>query len=540
MSAEGIVARGISVHVGVNNVDPAVYGSPLALRGCENDARSMRGLAEAAGFDMQASTMLLSSAATAGAVAAAIRAAAARLHNDDLLFLTYSGHGGQVPDPTSVEPDAKNETWVLYDRQLIDDELNQLWSEFAAGVRIFVLSDSCHSGTVIRDFDGTFYDGTRRATLNAMPVLARELVGFDVPQPVTKELPFLVQAQVYDANKAFYDSIPRAKEVTPASSVILISGCQDNQVSLDGAVNGLFTEKLLQVWQGGTFAGDHPAFRDAIALLLPPTQSPNFATAGTPSVPFQSQRPLTIAAPIGVPVSQPAAPAPAEMTWMDRLQLEFGNIWKEKGMTQSTDVAQEKWIEFIPDVINFGLQVVDALSKEGYQLQNSAGEKVVTTKDAAGGEKWLQFIPLALSLGAEVYNALSKEGALPASKQVPLPKDVSPESAKGWLDLVPIVLNLGSQVLHAATKEGYVAGNGSLMPKLDDPDAKGWLDLIPVALDIGTHIYDTLTKSAMGTAVPTKSIGGAVTAGSAAAPAGGLSKEAFSPFSAQVIAAAKA
>lgn len=539
------MGRGISINIGINNVDPAVYGSPLTLRGCENDARSMWGLAEAAGFDMGASTMLLSGAATAGAVAAAIRGAAAQLRGDDLLFLTYSGHGGQVPDPTGEEPDGKNETWVLYDRQLIDDELNRLWSEFAGSIRIFVLSDSCHSGTVIRDVDGTFYDGTRRATLNALPVLSRELVGFDVAQPVTKDLPFLVQAQVYEANKAFYDGIHRSKAITPAASVLLISGCQDNQVSLDGSVNGLFTEKLLRVWNDGAFTGDHPGLRDGIALLLPPTQSPNFFSAGTPSAAFQGQRPLTITAPGAAPVSQPAAPAPApaEMTWMDRLQLEFGNLWKEKGMTQSNDVAQEKWLEFIPTVIDFGLQVVDALSKEGYQLQNSAGQKVAGTKDVASREKWLQFIPLALSVGAQVYDALSKEGALPASKQIALPKDVSPESAKGWLDLVPIILNLGSQVLNAATKEGYVASgdNGSPMPSLADADAKGWLDLIPVALDIGTQIYTTLTKSAVGPAMPTTSLGASMTAGPTAAPTGApMTKEAVSAFSARVLAATTA
>ncbi|OZM77812.1 hypothetical protein CFP66_34190 [Pseudonocardia sp. MH-G8] len=529
------MARGISIQVGINNVDPGVYGSPLTLRGCENDARSMRGLAEAAGFDMSASTMLLSPAATAGAVAGAIRAAAARLQGEDLLFLTYSGHGGQVPDPSGVEVDAKNETWVLYDRQLLDDELNLLWSEFAAGVRIFVLSDSCHSGTVIKDFDGSLYDSTRRATLNALPVLARDLGGLDVPQPVTKELPFLTQAQVYLDNQAFYDGIPRAKDVTAKASVILISGCQDNQVSLDGSVNGLFTEKLLQVWQDG-FTGDHPAFRDAIAALLPPTQSPNFFVAGTASLPFQRQRPLTVAAPVAgaAPLPQQAPAQPSGSTWMDRLGLSFDNIWKEKGMPQSTNGAQEKWLEFIPIVVDLGLQVVDALSKEGYQIENASGQKLVATRDATGNEKWLQFIPLAISLGAQVYDALSKEGALPPSKQVALPKDISAESTKGWLDLIPIVLNLGSQVLNAATKEGFVeSDNGTRMPSLDDPDAKGWMDLIPVALEIGTQIYSTLTKApAMAAAMPVRSLGDAVAGGP-------LAREVVASFSKQVLEAAR-
>ena len=43
------------------------------------------------------------------------------------------------------EPDGFDETGCLYDGELIDDELYAALANFAAGVRIFVLSDSCHS-----------------------------------------------------------------------------------------------------------------------------------------------------------------------------------------------------------------------------------------------------------------------------------------------------------------------------------------------------------------------------------------------------------
>ena len=51
------------------------------------------------------------------------------------------------------ETDQLDETWVLYDRQLLDDELYDLWCRFAPGVRILMISDSCHSGTVSRAVD---------------------------------------------------------------------------------------------------------------------------------------------------------------------------------------------------------------------------------------------------------------------------------------------------------------------------------------------------------------------------------------------------
>ena len=57
-----------------------------------------------------------------------------------------------MPDTNSDEgDDRKDETWVLFDRMLVDDELYTLWGKFAQAVRIAVISDSCHSGSVSRD-----------------------------------------------------------------------------------------------------------------------------------------------------------------------------------------------------------------------------------------------------------------------------------------------------------------------------------------------------------------------------------------------------
>ena len=37
------------------------------------------------------------------------------------------------------EPDHRDETWCLYDGEIIDDELLDLWSGFGKGVRILVI-----------------------------------------------------------------------------------------------------------------------------------------------------------------------------------------------------------------------------------------------------------------------------------------------------------------------------------------------------------------------------------------------------------------
>lgn len=57
----------------------------------------------------------------------AISRATQKLQSGDTLFVTYSGHGGQVPDEFDEEKDRLDETWVLNDRQLLDDKLYTLW-----------------------------------------------------------------------------------------------------------------------------------------------------------------------------------------------------------------------------------------------------------------------------------------------------------------------------------------------------------------------------------------------------------------------------
>jgi hypothetical protein len=217
----------------------------------------------------------------------AIAKAANHLKGDDIFFLTYSGHGGQVPDTNGDDIDGKDETWVLFDGEVVDDELHELYTRFKAGTRLVVLSDSCHSGTVTRAY--------RRIA----PVEAE--VGVR-PHADTRfrVMPSEVQAKVNQRYKKDLDRIQEATKAAvtrePDASVLLISGCQDRQTSADGDVNGLFTETLLKVWNNGTFQQDYRHFQKAIKRRMPPSQKPNYYIVGAANTAFERQRPFSITA----------------------------------------------------------------------------------------------------------------------------------------------------------------------------------------------------------------------------------------------------
>ena len=231
---------GYSLHIGLNQLNKSSYPGVPPLAACMNDANDMYALAEKIGFD--AST-LCDDSATYGKVVNAIADKANRLVAGDIFWITYSGHGSQVRDADGDEADGIDETWCLYDRQIVDDKLFDLWSRFKEGVRIVIFSDSCHSGTIAR-------------AINSL-------------NPVETPPEML-------------------------ASGILISGCQDHQLSMDGVQNGAFTEAFLQVYGQNGFGGSYKRLRSAIAAKLPKSQSPNYLYFGKPNVPFTREKALTI------------------------------------------------------------------------------------------------------------------------------------------------------------------------------------------------------------------------------------------------------
>jgi metacaspase-1 len=318
---EGKAATGLSLHVGLNRVDDNAYGFPVPpLAGCINDASDMRNIASGMGFRHR---ILMDNQATSSAIISSIEEAAQKLYSGDILMITYAGHGSQVPDPS--EPDGRSETWVLWDRQLIDNELYALWGKFRAGVRVLVVSDSCHSGTVTR-FLGrastaliALMGGQRRGVLRdaeggalepvngLMRDAVRELFA---PQIASTERSWepVQRPRLLDERLAFQDAVNRAglykqersrtaNSPAPACDVLLLAACQDNQTASDGFPdpsghqNGAFTRALRNYWELSLNYADLHA---RILRDMPSSQTPNKYWATPRNAAFAAQRPFAI------------------------------------------------------------------------------------------------------------------------------------------------------------------------------------------------------------------------------------------------------
>ena len=252
------MTKGLSIHVGLNHVDPSSYGGwDGELNACHQDARDMRALAKSLGYDTK---LMLDDQATMSSVLSAITAAGKKLASGDVLLVTYSGHGGSVPDVNGDEPDGNDETWALWDGMVLDDELAAQWAKLAAGVRVIFVSDSCHSETMARAL---------RAGVRSTE--ARELTASMAQAPRRTRLAPVSACAAYFAKNVSSlrrrskaaGSEARSRANTKAS-VVTIAGCKDDELSSDGTINGWFTENLLAAWDAGSFSGTHRELWQAV------------------------------------------------------------------------------------------------------------------------------------------------------------------------------------------------------------------------------------------------------------------------------------
>jgi len=145
-----------AVFIGIN-----YFGTDLELDGCINDVKNIREFVQTQyGFPPSNCITLTDDqtdplhAPTRKNIMNAIEWLVTGAKAGDSLFFHYSGHGEQVPDLDGDEADGLDETILPVDHltagQIIDDELNiKLVKPLPQGVRLTVVTDACHSGSVL-------------------------------------------------------------------------------------------------------------------------------------------------------------------------------------------------------------------------------------------------------------------------------------------------------------------------------------------------------------------------------------------------------
>lgn len=238
-----------SLHLGLNIVNPEHYPRLRPLRAAVGDAHDWARMArDFLGYQQQ--EVLTDEQVTTKDLLDRLSALAAEMQAGDALLLTYSGHGGQVEDalsPNTGDED-KDQTWCLYDRQLLDDELHKAFSSFQAGVRISVIADCCHSGTSIKDVGRAPSDpGQRQQEIEAEADL--ENAGF-MARRLSREQSASIFTNFYELYRGILGEKKSGKRVVRAS-IQLFAACQDNQITYDGPLNGIFTDAFKTLIHSG-------------------------------------------------------------------------------------------------------------------------------------------------------------------------------------------------------------------------------------------------------------------------------------------------
>ncbi len=131
------------------------YASESDLYGCADDARLLaEGLRASHVQDERDQLVLPDSLATREGFLGGLAQIASQAGPEDVVLIFYSGHGQQQPDEDNGparELDGLDETLVLYDGSLTDDEVVRAIDAIGAGTIILAI-DACHSGGFADDF----------------------------------------------------------------------------------------------------------------------------------------------------------------------------------------------------------------------------------------------------------------------------------------------------------------------------------------------------------------------------------------------------
>jgi hypothetical protein len=239
------------------------------LPGARADADMMMELLGAAGF---AAVSFINEQATRAAITQAFADLRDSADPGDLVVVYFSGHGTTMPDLNGDEPqDGVDEVWCLHDGMFVDDERDACLTQFAEGVRVVVIADSCFSGD----------EATKQV------VTERQKADRPLERGLRSKLaPGDIGERVYEVQRDYYNPILNRPavflELAPAS-VLLLSACGEDELARYGDEGSVFTRAIVDACRGGAFDGTYDELHAAVAAEVTarvPTQHPQIIVSG--------------------------------------------------------------------------------------------------------------------------------------------------------------------------------------------------------------------------------------------------------------------
>jgi hypothetical protein len=263
--------------IGINNYP----GTGMDLQGCVNDAQDWAQELQRRGFTV---SMLLDAQATKSAMVQAMGSLIEQGRSGDLLVITYSGHGTYVPDMDGDEVDGLDEALCPYDiftnrAALTDDEIHALFQRRQPSVKLVLISDSCHSGTVNRAAPA--HDADPHATRPRFMPIGNWMDEQALPRGAGDRP--LRQLPPVQGNS------PLTSLVARRSGDLLLAGCQEGpdhfsyDAYISGRFNGAFTYYALKALRSlgadATYAQWHEAITPAMLPSVSYPQVPQIVGA---------------------------------------------------------------------------------------------------------------------------------------------------------------------------------------------------------------------------------------------------------------------
>lgn len=213
-SGDSTPALKIALLIGLNYA-----GTPNELNGCINDVQNMKAFLVTKGFSESNIKVITDAAGPVKAKTVLSELEKLCAIQNAFLVFHYSGHGSnrRNNDSDENEPDGMDETVYVSDGEIHDDKIRKKVVKTPANSKLFMVFDSCHSGTICDLRYNLKVDRGRRRKIS------RDAVAYSLTE-----------------NQSYPET---------AAQIMVVSGCKDEETSADafenGAAGGALSMKLI-------------------------------------------------------------------------------------------------------------------------------------------------------------------------------------------------------------------------------------------------------------------------------------------------------